>query len=381
MGMLQQVARRFGFNELVTATATQVGPRSPFTPDGVLSQVLWEDLMGLARQVTVSRKSAMALPVVSKARLMIAGNIGRLKLQQTKAGKPVPVVTSLLLQPEKDRPLAETLTWTVDALMFYPCTWWIVQERDYYGWPRWVKWLPQQDAELDQSGKLVKAWGQRVDPRDVIQFNSLAGGLLIDGKDVLQRATIIARAASLAEANPVPGLDLHNEGEELEPEEIEELLSSWAAARMNRGVGYSSKAIKVNPLGQQESQLLINGRKAIDLELARALGIPAWAVDVPVEGATLNYQNRASRWWELIDLAMAPYMNTLTARLSMPDVSPLGWEAGFVLDELTREDTKTRYANYQVGLNAGFLTLDMIYQWEGWDTSLIPAPKNEGAAQ
>lgn len=339
---------------------------SPWSPRDYLESMTLADLYGMANVITPTRRKAMGLPVVAKARRVIAGNIGRLTFQTTKAGMPAPAQLSLLNQPEKDRPLSATLTWTADALMFYPRTWWIVQERDWYGWPIWVKLLDQADAQLDSAGNLTGAWGLPVDPRNVIQIDSIDGGLLHDSADVLQRALIIAHAASLAEDNPVPALDIHNDGEDLTPTEIGDLLDSWQQARRTRGVGYSGKQITVNPLGSPVENLLIEGRKAIDLELVRATGIPAWAADVPVESSSLTYSNRSSRNWELIDLAMSPYMTAITSRLSMPDVTPNGWQVSFNVDELTRDDTTTRFNNYAVGLGAGFLTLDQIDAWEGW---------------
>ena len=385
MGFWGEASTRMGFGPVTMgvsqAHSVERGYKSPWSPDDVLSQVLLEDLYGLATSVSVNRDKAMGLSVVSKARRVICTNIGRLTLETSKDGVPVPQQPSLLLQPERDRPLSETLTWTTDALYFYPQTWWIVQERDYFGWPTWVKLLDQADASV-ADGILTHAWGQPVGnrdgdikPADVIQFNSVDGGLLHDARATLQRALILVAAASLAEDNPVPGLDIHNDGEELQQEEIEELLASWQAARRQRGVGYSSKAIKVTTLGNPVENLLIEGRKQIDLELVRLAGIPAWAADVPVEGASLNYQNRASRNWELIDLAMAPYMNVITSRLSMPDVTPRGWKTGLVLDEMVRDDVGTRYANYKTGLEAGFLTLEQIYEWEHWGQPAAPAVK------
>jgi hypothetical protein len=371
------LAERLGYGPITTAvtaehTESQTGVRSWASPYGVLETVTLEDLYGLAHGIHVTRQRAMSLSVVSKSRQVLCGNIGRLGLQQSKAGQLAPIQSNLLIQPEKDRPLSETLTWTVDSLFFYPSTWWIVQERDFYGWPTWVKLLDQKDADLDAQGKLTKAWGVPVNPADVIQFNSVASGLLHDAKDIVQRALILTAAASMAEDNPVPALDIHNDGDELNETEIEELLSSWQAARRRRGVGYSGKQITVKPLGSPVENLLIEGRKAIDLELVRACGIPAWAADVPLDGSSLTYQNRSSRNWELIDLAAAPYMTAISSRLSMPDVTPRGWAVSFVVDDLTRDDQATRFANYKTGLEAGFLTMEQIYRWEGWPVEALP---------
>lgn len=374
MGIVDKTFRLLGYGPLTVDAAVQAavtGYRSPYGGASVLETATLEDLFGLAANLTVTRERAMKLAVVAKGRRVIAGNIGRLSLRTMADGKLAPVQLSLLSQPERSRPLSATLTWTADQLMFYPRTWWIVQERDAFGWPAWVKLLPQADAMLDTDGILVGAWGRPVQARDVIQFDAIDSGLLIDGAETIRRATILARAASLAEDNPVPALDIHNDGEDLDDDGIKELLDSWQAARRQRGVGYSSKGITVNALGAPVENLLIEGRKAIDLELARHIGAPAWAVDVEVPGASMTYQNRAARNWELIDISLSAPMTAISSRLSMPDVTPVGWTVEFATDTLTRDDQKTRFEAYKLGKDGGFITNEWIAAQEGWDT---PAP-------
>jgi len=366
------MARALGYSPLTLEAAVMTGYATPYST-GTLEQMTLDDLFGIADHITVNRAKAMTLAPVAKGRRVIAGNIGRLSLVTTKDGLPAPTQMSLLAQPERDRPLAATLTWTADALMFYPRTWWVVMERDFYGWPAWVKVLPQEDAELDLEGHLVKAWGQPLSSyQGVIQFDGVDAGLLIDGADTIRRALIINRAASLAEDNPVPALDIHNDGEDLTKDEIDTLLDSWQAARRRRGVGYSSRSVKVTPLGLPTEQLLIEGRKAITLELSRHMGLPAWAVDAEVAGASMTYTNRASRNWELLDLGLAAPMTAISSRLSMGDVTPRGWAVEFNHDQLTRDDMKTRFETYKIGRDGGFITQAQIDAWEGWATTNTP---------
>ena len=342
-------------------------PESPWADGSGLSTHMLEDLYGLARSITVTRKKAISLDVVAKGRRIYAGQISRMTLRNVKYGKPAPTQMSLLAQPEQGRSCASTLIWTADQLYFHGRTWWIVQQRDSYGWPMWVRRLDRKDAKFDMTGTLIEAHGQPVQPRDVIEFDHIDGGLLNDAADMVRRGLIINAAAALAEDNPVPALDLHNEGEELSPNQIEELLTSWQNARRKRGVGYSSKGLKVNALGAPTTQLLLDGRKAIDLALARHVGLPAWALDVALEGSTLSYENRASRNWELLDLGLSPMMTSITSRLSMGDVTPHGWQVEFNTDQLTRDDMKTRFETYKIGVDGNFVTPEQIAAWEGWE--------------
>jgi hypothetical protein len=319
-------------------------------------------------EIVISRKTAKSLPVVAKADRLLTTNLARMRLVSKKGGAPAPLQLGYLQQPEKDRPLAATLTDIGRALFYDEATWLIIQQRDAYGWPArgGTKFLHRHDATFDDDGKLVAAWGDPVDPRDVIQFDAPDHGLLYDGQKILRRAVILDRAASLAEENPVPSTDIHYVGNQpLEDTQITDLLNSWRAARGKYGAGFSDKTIEVKTLGIQDSQLLIEAQRQMDVNLARQTGAPAWAVDVALEGASLDYTNRQSRAWELIDLFLAGYMTPISSRLSMNDVTPIGWTTEFDVDTLTRPDQQTRFTTYKIGIDGGFIDQAWIDTQEG----------------
>lgn len=352
---------------------------SPWADGSHLSIV--GELYGLAdsSNIVISRRTAKSLPVIAKADRLLTTNISRMQLVNKKGTQPAPQQMPWLQQPEKDRPLAATLIDISRAMFYDPRTWLIVKHKDAYGWPArgGCKFLERKDAEFDAKGNLVKAWGTSIADADwyPIQFDAPDGGLLYDGRKILRRAIILDRAASLAEDNPVPSIDLHNEGTKpLEEQQIKDLLESWRNARAKYGAGYTDKSIKAQTLGIPDSQLLIDAQRQMDLNLARQTGFPAWAVDVALEGASLNYQNRQSRAWELIDLALSAYMTPIQARLSMNDITPMGWTTEFDIDQLTRPDQKTRFETYSIGRKAGFIDNEWIAAQEGWAEAMHSEP-------
>lgn len=349
---------------------------SPFADNSHLADLTLSELYGYAETIRATRSRAMQVPTIIAGRNVIAGTLGRLRLYTEKDSVRLPKQPTLFSQFERGVPCSTTMTWTIDSLIFYPCTWWHVLERDVYGWPVWVEWVPQGKAGLDSDGNLIKIGDKPVKPEDVIRFDSPTGsGLLVDGARTIRRAIAIEEAAALAEDNPVPTIELHNEGDSLTKDEIEELLEMWQASRRRRGVAYTSKNVKAIPHGQNPSQLLVEGRRAISLDLIRAMTVPAWAASTAVEGATMTYENRQSRNWELIDLALAPYMAAIVERLSMPDVTPRGHRVKFDTDDLTKPDQKTRFETYAIGKDKGFIDNEWIAQQEGWATT----PKQEDA--
>lgn len=341
--------------------------RSPWRQDGILEQVTYQALFGDVSEVYVSRQRALALPVVAKANRIAKTTVAKLPLTaKRKDGTPweagaIPIVEQI----ERGTPSSVTLGNTVDALMFHPWAWWQITERDSYGWPSKVRYVPEPEADYDDQGTLVGAFGEKV--RDgYIRFDGFTAGMLREHATIIRRALVLERVAAYAEENPVPSIELHNTGETMSGTQIDELIARWKNRRQNGNVAYTSKWLEVNTHGQAPEQLLIDSRRRMDLELARATGAPAWIVDAPVEGQALNYSNRASRNWELIDLFLSPVMTVIEDRLSMGDVTPRGTTVKFETDELTRPDMKTRFETYEIGKRGQFITDDWIKTQEGW---------------
>ncbi|QEO08892.1 phage portal protein [Protaetiibacter larvae] len=366
MGRLQSFARR--------ALGIVGRPYASQFADGELAQITLQHWLGaLPAYVHVNRANAMKVASVAAARHVIAGTAGRIPLVARKDGARVPAQPSLLVQPERGVPRSTTMTWTYDALFFQSCTWWHVTERDAYGWPAWVEWVPLAKAGLDNEGRLIKVGDTPVRPEDVIRFDSPLGeGFLHNAGKIVQRAIALDLAASKAEDSPIPAVELHDElGVELPQDKIDDLLDKWAAARRTRGVAYTPKGLKVIPHGKPADALIIDGRKTISLDVIREANLPAWAASTAIEGATMTYDNRSLRNWELLDLTLGSYFEAVAGRLAMPDVTPRGWTVEADTDRLTRDDMKTRFEAYQIGKTAGFIDNAWIAAQEGWAT--VPA--------
>lgn len=370
MGILDGIAHRLGYTPLtgeLAALSTQYTSR--FSDNGYLSDITLDDWLGaLPDYVAVNRDNAMTVATVAASRHTIATTNGRLSLYLEKGGVTAPLQPQLLEQAERGIPMSTTMTWTTDSLFFHPCTWWVVTERDAYGWPIWVDNIVDRSrAGLDSAGRLIAVDRKPVRPEDVIRFDSpLGDGFLRNARKNIQRAIALDLSAALAEDNPVPTVELHNEGGiPLTEAERETLLDNWQASRRRRGVAYTPKGLKVIPHGQAPQQLLIDGRRAISLDLIRQASMPAWAASTAIEGATMTYDNRSLRNWELIDLTLAPYHAAIAGRLSLPDVTPRGSKVKVGVDELTRPDQKTRFETYKLGIDGGFIDDAWITAQEG----------------
>lgn len=350
-------------------TAAQDVIRSPWSNSEHLGDVIFHNEFGINARGKVNRDAAIGCATVAGVRDVVAGRIFRLPLiEHDSNGRPSEPQPSYLTQPEQGRPRSQTILWTVDELIFHGRAFWQVTDRNSEGRPSWFRLVPDAQAETDDQGQLIRAFGEDVTPRDAVRIDGPHEGLLIRGAGTIRRAIRLDRAAARAENNPVPSIDLHNESKnELTAEQIKELIDSWNRARETSGVGYSSAAIKVNALGLDNQQLMIDGRRAITLELLRHMGAGSnpEIVAAAADGSTLNYTNKASREQALIDNVLALYMTAIEDRLSLDDISARGRHVRFDTDVLTREDTATRYANYKTGKEIGLLTDDDIKKAEG----------------
>ena len=128
---------------------------------------------------------------------------------------------------------------------------------------------------LTTPGNWYTAFGTPVSPADSIRFDAPDAGILTDASDTLRRAMSLNRSASKAEDNPVPIVNLKNNGEDLTNEEIDTMIERFETKRKQSAVGYTSRGLEVQTFGAPPENLLIDARKTIILEIARHTGIPA----------------------------------------------------------------------------------------------------------
>lgn len=343
-------------------------PLSPWADSSLLEAVTFAHLFDAPQIVT--RPAAMSLPAIAKGRNIIASQIGRMPLEAMRGGDNVTAQFPFLRQPEEYKSRFNTITWTVDALIFYGVAYWHVTRRDADsngGRPRVVELVENHDLILDTAaGALTARLGDvDVDPADIIRIDGPHEGILAYGAPVLRSALALSRAAGRAAANPVPSIELHQtEGEPLSTEAAEELVSRWAKRRETHGVAYTNPNVLVKTHGQPPEQLLIAAQRDSSANLARLIGVPAWAVDASVQGQSMTYSNAPSRSRELVDMSLIPYMEAISSRLSMDDVLPAGVWCRFDTTELLRADFSERMNAYSTAIEAGIYSVDELRELE-----------------
>lgn len=327
----------------------------------VLTQVTLDDLYPGAVGLPLGRSKAMSVAAVAKARHLITGKIAGFPLVCMTGHAPTPRPPAWIQQLEAGRPQVETLRWIADGLIFHGRAWLRVAERYADGRPARFELVPEHAATVDKLGRLAQAFGKDVDPADSVRIDGPHEGLLNNGQDRLREAVAFDAAAAKAADNPVPSIELHQtQGEPMTREEIDQLIELWAAARRgaNGGVAYTNQAIEAKTHGLALEQLLISGRNLAAVNIARLLGLSAWAVDASIEGAGLTYNTVPARSRELIEYGLQPYMDAITGRLSMDDLLPNGTWCRFDTARLLRGDMKERAEGYAAMIAAGIYTIE-----------------------
>lgn len=339
---------------------------SPWADPNVLRQLTLDDLLGLVpddQLPFVTRDSAVALPPIARGRDLIAVTCGRLPLVAYNGSGRLDPAPAVLLQPEPGRPRVTTMTWTVDDMLFHGVAYWQIIDRDAANKPRRFRWLPWRLCEHDDAGQLATFAGQRVDLASVIRFDGPHEGVCTRGRRAVRDARRLARSFSRQTDNPVPTVELHNTGQQdLTDDQIDSLIAGWVKARSGAtgGVGYTNSAVELKTHGQPPEQMMNAGLTRSDLDLARVLGLPAWAVDAQTSGSSLTYSNVPSRSRELIDYTLSGYLDAIAGRLSLDDVLPHGTWCAFDTDPLTDGDFGERMTAGKTAIDAKIYTPEQI---------------------
>lgn len=288
-----------------------------------LERWAFEQWFGESPQNT--RAGAMSIPPFARGRNLVCVSAAKQPLlvaEHDATGK---------LQPAAEQPnwITQTgdgstpyhrLLWTVDDLIHNPAScWW----RDKPGTAEETRSrLNLDDWEIDQDRRVIVVNGEDAGPNDVILIPGSHEGVLNYGRNAILSALGLYTIVGERIKNPVPQIELHDTEGNLTKDEKDQLLADWRAARQaaeSQGVAYSSKRIEVKERGQgNDSQLLIEARNAVAVDMARLIGLHAGMVDATTPKASLNYETQTGRNQEFDDLDLDAYQVPIAAVLSQP---------------------------------------------------------------
>jgi HK97 family phage portal protein len=335
-------------------------------PDTPLS--LWGSNFDINLSTYCTRKEAMSVPAVARARNIIVGTASSLELHvKRKMDKsrvePTPLIIS---NPDKRMPSAVVYGMTCENLLFHGVAYWQIREiDDATGRPSQIQWIdaPRVQQILDSSGEIVIGYqleAQRLPATGIgslIQFTAVdPDGVLNRGGRTIRTAAELERAVNRYSQEPLP-TTLLKATAPMDSNKAAEMLNAWKKARQSRGTAFLSENVEMTSVGFNAAELqLTEAREYLAKEISRLMNIPAWYVDANTNSMT--YSNVTSERRALIDFSIRPLLTAIEQRLSMDDVTVGTQFVEFDLDDFLRGNPLERADVYSKLIPLGILTVE-----------------------
>ena len=335
-------------------------------------QVMGENLPSLYNSIAlrVSRKDAMSVPSVARARNLICGTVASIPLEYyNKRTGEVMAAPRWISQLAKNQPSFITLNWLVDSLLFYGVAYLRVTERYAEdGRPSAFEWIANTRVTYttDLEGIMITQYYvdiQPIDMNDIVTIQGLDEGVLERAGRTIQSAIDINKAASVASATPMSSGILKNTGADLPPAEVSGLLSAWKRSRQNNSTAYLTSTLEFQSTQFSPKDMMYNEAiQNLSTEIARAMNVPAYYLSAD-QNTTMTYANVQDERKQFYALSIEPYIQAIQARLSMDDISTSGHEVRFaVFDTFLKNDPLVELQVVEKLLTLGLITTEQAME-------------------
>lgn len=159
---------------------------------------------------------------------------------------------------------------------------------------------------------------------------------------------------------------------------VEKLKDSIEAAARGKGRRHGTLVLEAGlkweaiGMSHDDAQFLQSRRFSTE-EISRLFGVPGYLIGAESQGG-LTYSTAETRALDFLKFCLGPWIARIESALNFSCISPLERRTlyvEFLPDALLATDIKGRYDAYQIGLSAGFLTLDEVRRKE----NLPPLPE------
>lgn len=323
-----------------------------WTDDSHLFDFVAPDLGISSDALPLGRWAAMRVPAVARGRHLTAGAIAGCPLEAYRgADKVIPQPTwaystdgqtgDLDASDAKrwkltaQSPWYRTL-WTIDDLLFYGESLWYSTAVDVDGRPTRLLRFPYSAWSVNDAGAIVDLDSHPLDPERLVYFPGPHEGILRFGARTIRQASSLEQTSADVAAHPFR-LELHQTtAATLDDDERRAVVDqARAALAASDGVLFTNAALETKEHRMDSDALLIGGRNAAALDVARHISMPGAMLDATTEGASLEYQTATARNQQWIDYGLSLYMEPVESRLGMDDVVPSGQRIAFDTADLT----------------------------------------------
>jgi HK97 family phage portal protein len=329
-------------------------------------QVMGDNLPSIYQYVLprLSRKSAMSVPSVARARNLICGTVASIPLEYyNKSTGEVIAPPRWITQLAKNQPSFVTLTWCVDSLLFYGVTYLLVTERYAEdGRPAAFEWIanPRVTFTTDLEGIMVTQYyidAKAIDMNDIVTIQGFDEGVLERASGTIQAAIDVDRAAGINAAQPQPAGFIKNSGADLPANEVQGLLAAWKRSRQNNSTAYLTSTLDYQPVTFSPKDMQYSDSvQNLSTQIARAMNVPAYYLSSD-QNTTMTYANVQDERKQFYALSIEPYIQAIQSRLSMNDISTAGHEVRFaVFDTFLKSDPLVELQVIEKLLTLGLVT-------------------------
>jgi hypothetical protein len=324
--------------------------QSPWAQPSTLTSLVIAELGLDLENLPLDRAQAMTVPAMSRSRHLLAGSIASCPLIKFVGNTQVEAPAWATRTDCPQSPYQRML-WTVDDLVFYGWSVWHTPRGSDLQ-PITAQRVPADQWLFDHDGVTVIDADTRI-PLAADSHTIIPGpheGLLSFGARTLRTAVRFERTIARHAAQPVPAIDLHQtEDVELTDTERDQMVQKWVKARQSDygSVAFTSYGVEARALGEVPEALLIDGRNAQAVDVARHTSIPASLIDATSAGASLTYETTQARNTQFLDYGASLYLDPIAAQLSQDSMTPRGSRIGFDTSQLTavsRANTETEPA-------------------------------------
>jgi HK97 family phage prohead protease len=342
----------------------------------------------------VTRAEALSVPAVLRGRNLICSVAALPLVMRDPARNTVPA--RLLNQIDSNTANVVTLAQTLEDLIFDAVAWWRVTSYDWAGFPASAQHVDVAAVALQPppgypinplpSGLypqgVVYVAGVPVDARDMIRFDSPNPPLAVVGARAIRRSLKMAQAAEMYADDPeARAYWTPNDGADPADDiEIAGMLRRYAEARRRGAEAYIPAAVTrqqaqvMSPADLTLSQL----QQRADLEIANLMGLDP--EDLGVNTTSRTYANAVDRRIDQVNQNLGVWMQAVTGRLSMDDVTRRGYRTVFSLDRYMQADPATRWGTYEIANRIGAKSVSEIQAEEDLPESAGSPPTPAAAA-
>jgi HK97 family phage portal protein len=317
----------------------------------------------------ITRKEAMSVPSVARARNLICGTVASIPLEyyKTSTGEVI-APPRWIKQLSKTQPSFVTLTWLVDSLAFYGVAYLLVKERYSEDLrPASFEWIANNRVTFttDVEGIMIKQYyldAAPIDMNDIVTIQGFDEGVLERGARTIQAAVDVERAAALNSAQPQPAGYLKNSGADLPPAEVQGLLAAFKRARQNNSTAYLTSTLDYSPVSFSPKDMMYQDAiRSLSTQVARMMNVPAYLLSS--EDNTMTYSNVQDERKQFYSLSIEPYIQAIQTRLSMDDISTSGHEVRFAVhDTFLKQDPLVELQVLEKLLSLGLITTEQAME-------------------